>query len=699
MLKNAGSATQGGSLVKSVQALRALAVSVVVLNHYFPSRLTGGFIGVDIFFVVSGFLITGKIIADIEVDHFSFTRFYSGRARRLLPAALLVLAFSLLLTLIWLPVTTQASSLRDVATASLYALNWRLILTDTHYFADHTEASIVLHYWSLSVEEQFYLIWPLIVVVTALVAGRRNRPSHRRKAFIATAAVITFISFAWAITVGLKMEDGNYFDLRARAWEFGLGAMTSQVATRGSYFPLFASLLSILGWGGIVFSSFWLTPQSQVPGWAAVVPCLATCAVIWAGDYLKPKLLWRLISSSVVQRLGDVSYSLYLWHWPLLVAAPYVLGLPSLSAFMRLLLVGVSVAAAFITKAGVEDPIRLHAPIPLRSHSRGLASLVFLSCILAFTATAFSNQRLKMGANAAEKLYRLSLNPDKCFGGNAAISGENCGNLHELDDPHYLFQAWSNQINLVPNGTTCQNERLDERVHPCSFGTKEGKERARVALFGDSHAGMWAAGIAMFAEQKSLRIDMYTASACPPTSSDDVFAVHMPVGERASCAQWRREAIDRIASDAKIKYVVTSGNLFVHQRLGADGNWLADDGSGYVNVWNKFLDAGKKIIVIDDIPSLPIYFANCVALSHGLIKKCEFDQPVEDEPNAYAKAVAKINKKALMLVGLNDILCYSKRCSPVVGGIPAYLDREHISAPFARSVASILLDAIVQIGE
>jgi peptidoglycan/LPS O-acetylase OafA/YrhL len=150
-------------VIKSIQALRALAVSVVVLNHYFPYRVPGGFIGVDVFFVVSGFLMTNRIIADIDAGRFSFLRFYSRRAARLLPAALAVLLVSLLATLIWLPVTAQSASLNDIAAACLYVLNWRLILKDTSYFADHTHASIVLHYWSLSIEEQFYFVWPALV--------------------------------------------------------------------------------------------------------------------------------------------------------------------------------------------------------------------------------------------------------------------------------------------------------------------------------------------------------------------------------------------------------------------------------------------------------------------------------------------------------------------------------------------------------
>ena len=686
-------------MVKSIQGLRALAVSAVVVNHYFPDYMPGGFIGVDVFFVVSGFLMTKNIITDIEARRFSFVRFYSRRARRLLPAALLVLLFSLLVTLVWLPVTLQSTPLNDIAAASLYVLNWRLILKDTHYFADHTSASIVLHYWSLSIEEQFYFVWPLILVVTAVLAARVAwKPEQRPRAFVAVVIAIALASFAWTVGTGRSQEAIN-FDLRARAWEFGLGALTSLLAPHIRIALLPASVLSASSWTGIVLSSLWLSAQSQVPGWAALPPCIATCAIIWAGDGIAAEPLRRLIAAHPVQWLGDVSYSLYLWHWPILAVAPYALGLPNVSTGMGVTLIGASVVAAGLTKVWVEDPWRLHAPISMPKQVRGGLALISFSAVLALSAFALSKQGPERAAKAAEKLHRLSLRPGECFGGNAVLSRASCPNLRELDDPDYVLQAWSNQIGGVPNGNTCQNEPRDERLHPCSFGAKEGTERARLALFGDSHAGMWAAALAMFAEQQGLRIDMYAASACPATLSDDVFDRYMPAQNRPSCVRWRHEAIERIASDPKVKYVVTSGYSLVHRRLVANGQWMADDGSGYESAWKKFIDAGKKIIVIEDVPTLPFYFADCLAITHGNVARCAYDRPLATEPSLYAKAAAKIASKDIVVINFEDILCDRTKCYPVVGGIPAYIDRHHVSAPFARSVAAVLNDAIVKLDE
>jgi peptidoglycan/LPS O-acetylase OafA/YrhL len=252
-------------VIRSIQALRALAVSVVVVNHYFPYRVPGGFIGVDVFFVVSGFLMTDRIIADIDAGRFSFLRFYSRRAARLLPAALAVLLVSLLATLLWLPVTAQSASLNDIAAACLYVLNWRLILKDTSHFADHTHASIVLHYWSLSIEEQFYFVWPLILVVVAVLAARIIRkPEQRTRAFIAIVAAITLASFAWTVTTE-QSQDAVYFDLRARAWEFGVGALTSRLAPHVK-----VGLLRRQCCPGIVLSSLWLSPNRR---YRAGMPC------------------------------------------------------------------------------------------------------------------------------------------------------------------------------------------------------------------------------------------------------------------------------------------------------------------------------------------------------------------------------------------------------------------------------------------
>jgi peptidoglycan/LPS O-acetylase OafA/YrhL len=677
-----------------------LAVGVVVVNHYFPWRVPGGFIGVDVFFVVSGFLMTKRIIADIEAGCFSFLRFYSLRAARLLPAALAVLLVSMLATLLWLPVTAQSTSLNDIAAACLYVLNWRLILKDTNYFADHTHASIVLHYWSLSVEEQFYFVWPLILVIVAVLAARIIRtPEQRTRAVIAVVAGITLASFAWTVTTE-QSQDAVYFDLRARAWEFGVGALTSRLALHEKIGLLQASVLSTLGWAGIVLSSLWLSPQSQVPGWDALPACLAACAIIWAGDGIAPAPLRRLIASRPAQWLGDVSYSFYLWHWPILAVAPYALGLPNVAPAptIRLALMALSAVAAGLSKVWIEDPWRRQAPIAIRNELRGLG-LVSLSTVLALSAAALSAQWSQRAARAGEKLYRLSLDPGECFGAKAGLSPDGCPNLRALDDPEYALQAWSNQIGRVPNGRTCQNRRHDEQVHPCSFGAREGEERARLALFGDSHAGMWAHGLATFAEQHGLRIDMYADAACPPTLSDDVFDRGMFARDRLACIRWRHEAIERIALDPKVKYVMTSGDLAEDWRLGADGQWTIDNGSGYMAAWKKLLDAGKKVIAIDDVPGLPMDFADCLALNRGKVESCAYQRPVAMEPSPYAKAVAKMASHEIVLINLTDILCDKTKCYPVVGGIPVYMDTRHVSAPFARSMAYALRNAIAKIGD
>jgi hypothetical protein len=367
---------------------------------------------------------------------------------------------------------------------------------------------------------------------------------------------------------------------------------------------------------------------------------------------------------------------------------------------MGVALIGVSVLAAWFTKVCVEDPLRVHSLVPARRAVRDLSVLCSLSVLLAFSAAALSKHQVNKETQVAEKLYRLSLNPGECFGGNAALSGADCRNLRELDDPDYAFQAWRNQIEINPNSDrkNCLNERRDVRVMPCSFGVKDGDEHGRVALLGDSHAGMWAASLGVFAQQLGLRVDVYTAASCPPTLMDDVFSKTMDLKDRTACAHWRREAIKRIEADPKVKFVVISGFVRLHERL-RDGQWEADDGSGYATTWQRFLDAGKKVVVIDDIPELPFYFANCLAMHHGNAAKCSYERTPAKEPSPYAKAVGRIASKGIALISFDDVLCDTAKCYPVVGGIPAYVDEDHVSAPFARSVASTLRNAIERAGE
>jgi peptidoglycan/LPS O-acetylase OafA/YrhL len=337
-----------------IQALRALAIAAVVTYHAWPGLLPGGQVGVDIFFVVSGYLITGMLLREhAATGGIRLGAFAVRRARRLLPSALLVLAACGVLTALVMPEEFRVQLVRELGASALSLQNWNLNLAGLAG-AEPLADSPLRHYWSLSVEEQFYLVWPALLA--ALLALGRWRNGGLR-VVIAAIVAITVASFLWNLHLTALDSSLAYFSTLARAWEFGVGAI---LATMPASTALAPGLRAVLSWVGLAAIAVVLvTPMDPAtfPGAIVAVPVLATAAVIWAGDPEvrgSPTVMARL---PAVAWLGGISYALYLWHWPLIAFTPFITGQPS-PWWLVALLIGLSVVLAWLTTRFVEQPIR-----------------------------------------------------------------------------------------------------------------------------------------------------------------------------------------------------------------------------------------------------------------------------------------------------------------------------------------------------
>ncbi|MCU1635601.1 MAG: hypothetical protein JWQ68_840 [Cryobacterium sp.] len=351
-----------------IQALRAVAVVSVVSYHFWPTIAPAGFIGVDVFFVISGFLITGLLLREFDRSgRISLGQFYLRRSRRILPAAFVVLAATAVVTLLFVPPGEGRRFLAEIAASALYIENW-------HWFADATRPGFadlastpVQHFWSLSVEEQFYLAWPLLLMGALWIVGRYA--GGRRRALVLVLGLVTAASFVHGVLLTLQDNNLAYFSTFSRAWEFGVGAVLACLpVVAGAQWVKVRALVSWVGLAAIGLALWTLTDVETFPGVVALLPVLGTAAVIWAGT---PEVRWstagmaRLIP---VQWLGDVSYSLYLWHWPILLMTPFITGVPSEPWVMATLLV-LSLVAAGLSKRWIEDSFRNGSVSP-----EGLAS-------------------------------------------------------------------------------------------------------------------------------------------------------------------------------------------------------------------------------------------------------------------------------------------------------------------------------------
>ena len=367
--------TSRSDLRPDIQALRALAVVGVFVYHANPTVLTGGLVGVDVFFVLSGYLISSHLVAELDrTGSIALGRFWARRARRLLPASLTVLAATAVGVAVLVPASLRERFDDDITAAVLYCANWLFASQSVDYFsqADGVE-SPVLHFWSLGVEEQLYAFWPLLLLGGWALAGRLVR---RRTALVGAVLVVSVPSFVVGAVMVAQGDPAAYFVTTARVWEFGAGALVGlAMGRRGGVretgpFRYDSSLrlaASYAGWGLLLATLLLFRVELGFPGVNAAIPVVGTALVIWARD---PQCRWslaRLLRLRPVQLVGETSYSIYLWHWPVLVLLPFaltawgVIDEPRRAAltWWQLVVVGLGVLSlAWLTVRLVENPVR-----------------------------------------------------------------------------------------------------------------------------------------------------------------------------------------------------------------------------------------------------------------------------------------------------------------------------------------------------
>ncbi|WP_055474615.1 acyltransferase family protein [Gordonia sp. HS-NH1] len=389
-----------------VQGLRAVAVLVVILDHVGMPGFPGGFIGVDVFFVISGYVITQMLLRrSTESRGAWFLGFYAARARRIVPAATLVIVLTVIATFEFTNFVRGARVLPDATAASLFLANVHFIETGSDYARLGADPSPLQHYWSLAVEEQFYLVWPALMIVAIGVAARTSRVTLRQLLF---ALLIVLAVAAYLYSIVLTPVNGTeaFFSPFTRAWELAVGCL---LAVAGPWLmnavadrPVVASALGWAGFAAIAWSVGALDGTDGFPGWVAVVPVFGTAAVLIAGMRSRGTVPVSVLGTRVLVYLGNISYSLYLVHWPLFTLTAARIG-ADFTLPMQLLLVGVTVVCAAVIYHAFENPIR---------RSRGLAgrpwwslAVIPVSIAVVFAVAAFERYRWALPVPLVQQLF------------------------------------------------------------------------------------------------------------------------------------------------------------------------------------------------------------------------------------------------------------------------------------------------------
>ena len=641
-----------------IQGLRALAVALVVVHHLWPRALPGGYVGVDVFFAISGFLITAHLLREIERHgRVRLGAFWVRRARRILPAALLVLACSLAATLALVPPTYWPQFVAEVRASTLYVQNWQLASAAVDYFAAEDGPSPVRHFWSLSAEEQFYLAWPVLLLVAAVAAR------GRRSGLALAMGACTALSLAWSVHATAAEPASAYFVTPARAWEFGLGGLLALVNVRAP------AVVSWLGLAAIGAAAALFSPATPFPGIAALLPVGGALAVIAA------QAPGRVLRSAPSQWLGDVSYAVYLWHWPLLVLVPFAAGDGSQPSSPVVVLV-LTLLAAQLSKTLVEDPLRFRrGPRPALAVAAVASALVLTACS---GATAYVERQIATAERASEAV--LASRPE-CFGAAAR-------------DPRNPCENPRLRLAVVPTPLQARDRRnapctLVERtglLYVCAFGARKAQANQTIALVGDSHASHWRAAVDPLAERRGWRGLSITHSGCPFTLG----LKDLDEPDRSDCLEWNRQTLRWLRRHREVRTV------FVSAISGSD--WIASSGrgeyetavQGFLRAFRALPSSVRTVIVLRDTPKARRETAGCVERAISARRRaaaaCALSRSRAVVRDPVATAAVRYRTDRVRLADLTRFMCDARRCYPVVGGALVHKDEHHMTTVFARTL-------------
>ena len=669
-----------------IQALRALGVGAVTLYHLWPNRLTGGFVGVDVFLAVSGFLITAHLLRErADTGWINLPAFWARRAKRLLPASLLVLTLAAAATYAIVPRQLWKQFFSEFAASALYGQNWLLAHNAVDYLASDNNPSPVQHYWSLSVEEQFYVILPLLMVLAILVLRRR----HQLAAISVVVVAIVVGSFSYSVVETTSNPAAAYFITPTRIWEFGVGALLALVAPEPSTRVPRAvrATASWVGFAMILFAAITFTGKTPFPGSAAAVPVLGAAVVMWAGPVGGIGGSQRLAGLRPVQFLGDISYSIYLWHWPFIVLIPFVTG-HHLDRSDKAVIIGATLGLAWATKRFVEDPIRFspallggRRPRTVFAFTAAAMALVVAVCATGYTTVQRQEQV------AEQKVAAVLATPPPCFGAAALANATTCTAAKQ---PNVLVPDPTVVNDDKPVGSECWSEKGDPQLHRCTMGPA--KAKTTILVVGDSHANQYRVAFAKIADEKKWRIDMVGMSGCYWTTSLQVY----PAKVQGDCQQWKANLTAYLDSAPAYDAIVTSYNAGSAVVTQPGENTQTAMVNGLVAAWKPLAARGTKIIAIKDSPNPKAGITDCVAkYPETADQHCSVSRKTAFSAfDAQPRAVAKV--KNAQLIDLTNLFCTADTCAPVVGGVVLYRDQGHLTDTYVSTLTPYLETELVK---
>lgn len=679
-----------------IQALRTIAVLAVVIYHLWPGRLTGGFMGVDVFFVISGYLMTSSISRNIQSSLDSphrlrssvnfLTEFYARRIKRLVPAAATTLIA--ILALVWLTgkLDLIATTAKQVAAAAVFGQNLYLANESVDYLAAATPPTAVQHFWSLSLEEQFYLAWPLLLLILSLLTVHLTvtRKGVKIPGALWPTAALAALFFFYGYALTQSNPAAAYFVTFARVWELLLGALLVFVPT-----ITHTALRLLLPWLGTAMIGYALIrwDGTGFPGWHALVPVLGTAFVILGG--VSPEQsrfsFGQVLRYRPIQWVGDISYSLYLWHWPLIVLVPVLLTMNIDGEHRVPLKFGILAASfviAWLSYRFVEQPAQKNS-----FGKRRVYSLFALITVVIFTAGVASAQQAEQQSTASlQEMHELVLSPDAdCAGGRALADPEQCGKGFDSRDPRFSSLGSTDQFTtLIRTGEGCAifHPTPDSTPDPtllCDVGALTSQKR--ITLWGDSHANHWINALDQIGRDHHIKFTILSSGQCAAMDANEPLCN------------------DRMA--------------FIR-----DSGILDDSDAILLSLWFRYgPDAERQptqeaLDVLASLTDTPVYLLQDIPPAgvnggpdcdtRGLSCTNSVEAALSSMNGAYEQMVARGTLDPDRIIKTSDMFCDATTCYSFIGGLPVYQSNAladdasapegnaHMTASYSLTLAELL---------
>lgn len=477
-----------------IEGLRAVAILLVIGAHFAIPGMQAGFVGVDIFFVISGYLITSILLREHkETGKIALSRFYANRFRRLFPALALMLIITSFAAYNLLPNTQNLTHSLAAAASIIWLSNIFFTFSDVNYFSEDLSNNLYLHTWSLGVEEQFYLIWPLLLLAIIFVTTSKNKA----RTLTAFLFFIVLVSFSLNLLLTEKNPNFAFYMMPTRAWQFAIGALTwvlqDKIKLQNTAFEIAAFLL-------VICSLMLISSNSPYPGFLASLPTLATALLLWAGRSTS-SITNRALSIPLMQWVGRISYSWYLWHWPVLILGEYLLPIKG-NLNNTLFAITLSLLLAVITHYLIENPIRFGRAKRLKA--RWQIGITIVAMVV------LNSQFLRWNT-----LSQIQLE-----------ASENTTYIKAINDIPFFYQDG------------CDDWYHSDELKPCTYGSTNAPKTA--VLWGDSIGAQWFPTLTEAYSAEEWKIVVLTKSSCPII--DESYFYQRIGREYSECASWRKKA-------------------------------------------------------------------------------------------------------------------------------------------------------------